>query len=107
MASLTDLYGDSPAASSFITLGNNDSDVREDAGLEGQRLLHRYETRLLPQMMDRYAARGTFMSGHARVAADQLREDVGQGYGDIQRLMARQLSKLAQDRLLQTLGGIL
>lgn len=91
----------------MMTLASNDGEVQEDAGLESQRLLHRYESRLLPELVNRYASRGTFKSGHARVAADQLREDVGTQTGDIQRLMARQRSKFARDRVLATLGTII
>lgn len=108
MATLTDMYGSgSPLASSLVPFGTSDSDVREDAGLETQRALHLYGTRALPNLVNRYAARGTFYSGGARVAADQLREDVGTQTGDIQRLLTRQLSKMARDRILATLGGLI
>lgn len=90
---------------SMVGLDTNESDAREDAGLETQRAMHQYGTRQLPGLVNRQASRGSFFSGGARVKADQLREDVGTQTEDIQRLLARQLSQFARNRILSTMGA--
>jgi hypothetical protein len=103
MASLTDLYSSTPELG-FSDSYTNEADVREDAGIQKERLLKAYSSRALPQLVDRFASRGTFMSGHAGVALSQLGEDVGNQYGDVDRMMARQLSALARNRVLAAAG---
>jgi hypothetical protein len=76
----------------------------EDAGVAKQRLLRNYGERQLPSLVSYYASRGTFRSGNARLKADQLRQDVGDEAGDIDRLLARQMANLARQRILATAG---
>lgn len=105
MASLTDLYA--PGANAPAALAGLDlqaSDARTDAGLSQSRLLRNYSDRNLPDLVNRYAARGTFYGGQAGVAADRLKEDTGNQYGDIQRLLDRQLANLRRQGILAATG---
>lgn len=105
MASLADLY--SPGANAPASLSDLDiqaSDARTDAGLSQSRLLRGYATRQLPDLVNRYAARGTFYGGQAGVAADRLKEDVTNQYGDVQRLLDRQLAGIRRAGILAATG---
>ena len=105
MASLTDLYSpgaNAPAQLAGTALGA--SEARTDAGLSQSRLLSNYSQRSLPDLVNRYAARGTFYGGQAGVAADRLKEDTGNQVGDIQRMLDRQLAHLRRQGILAATG---
>lgn len=105
MASLADLYA--PGANAPSTLADTNiqaADARTDAGLAQSRLLRGFATRSLPDLVSRYAARGTFYGGQAGAAGDRLKEDVTNQYGDIQRLLDRQLAGLRRQGILAATG---
>lgn len=105
MASLSDIY--SPGANTPAMLADLNiqaGDARTDAGLSQTRLMRNYSTRALPDLVNRYAARGTFSGGQAGVAGDRLKEDVGNQFGDIQRLLDRQLAHFRRQGVLAATG---
>lgn len=84
-----------------------EADVREDMGITQQRMTRNFGQRALPDLMNRYAARGTFLSGGARVAGDRLREDYLEDYGDVGRLGNRKLADIARNRVLAAMGLVI
>lgn len=106
MATLSDLDGSGSIGVQLSGLAGNAADAQDDAGINTQRALRNYEQRQLPALQSRQASRGTFFSGHTGVQADQLRQDVGDTTGDYQRLLTRQMSDFARQRLLATLGVV-
>jgi hypothetical protein len=107
MASLADYYKP-PAAPNTAALQSainlTASDARVDAGLAQSRLKSAYATRALPDLVNRYAARGTFSGGQARLQADRLKQDVANEQGDIQRQLNRTLATLRRQGVLATTG---
>lgn len=105
MAALTDFYTPGVnAPGAFADLNIQASDARTDAGLSQSRLMRNFSERSLPDLVNRYAARGTFYGGQAGVAGDRLKEDVGNQYGDIQRALDRQLAHLRRQGVLAATG---
>lgn len=93
--------------SAISTIGDADlggSLARTDAGLQQTRLLRNYATRSLPDLTHNYAAKGTFYGGSAGVAADRLKEDVGNQYGDVQRALDLKLAELRRQGILAATG---
>lgn len=109
MASLNELYTTQGggAISSLASLGLQASDARVDAGLAQSRLLRNYGQRMLPDLVNRHAAKGTFYGGQIGVQADRLKEDVGDEYGDIQRNLNRALADLRRRGILAATGVML
>lgn len=106
MASLSDYY-QPPATPLPFTLANNAleaGDATADAGLAQSRALRNYGTRQLPDLVNRYSARGTVRGGMAGVMADRLKEDTGNQVGDIQRQLDRTLARLRRSGVLATTG---
>jgi hypothetical protein len=110
MASLRDFVttqvSGNPALS-LADLGLQASDAATEAGLQQTRLMRDYSTRLLPDLINRHAARGTFYGGQVGLQADQLKEDVGNQYGDIQRRLQQQLADLRRRGILAATGVML
>lgn len=107
MASLTDLFssGDgTPVGFSMASFGNQASDIAEDSGIQQQRLLRNFGQFDLPDLVSRYASRGTFHSGGAGKAADKLRLGVSDQFGDIERRKSRALADLSTNSLLALTG---
>lgn len=107
MASLGDFYQPQTTPLPF-TLANNAltaGDATADAGLAQSRILRNFSTRQLPDLVNRYSARGTARSGWAGVMADRLKEDAGNQAGDIQRNLDRTLSGLRRSGVLAA-GGL-
>lgn len=107
MASLADFYQAPSGTPLPFTLANNAldaSDATSDAGLQQSRLLRNYASRSLPDMVNRYSARGTVRGGQAGVMADRLKQDVGDQYGDIQIRLNRTLAGLRRAGVLATTG---
>lgn len=104
MASLLDTYTSS-LPTNFASADANADEAQDSANVNTARLTDAYQNRALPALRDRYAARGSFFSGHADLAAQQLNQDYQNQTGDIQRNLQRTLAGLAQRRVLATYGG--
>lgn len=104
MASLSNYGG---AAQNLANIGLEGSDMTADTGLAQTRLMRNYSTRMLPDLVNRYAAKGTFYGGQAGYQADQLKEDVGNQYGDLQRNLQRQLAGLRRAGVLAAMGVVI
>lgn len=105
MASITDLYsagGSLPF--NYLQGANNETEALSDAGLQKSRLQKMYGDRALPGVVNRYASRGTFYSGSARVAADRLTEDTFNESADIDRMLARTRANLNQNLVYAAAG---
>lgn len=105
MASLADFYN--PTASFTPTIADiemQSSDARNDAALAQSRNTDQYQKRMLPDLVNHYAARGTFYGGQAGVAADRLKDDVATQNGDIQRMLDRNLAALRRQGILAATG---
>ena len=85
-------------------LGQQDSLNINDTKIQQQRLQRNFQERKLPELMDYYAGRGTFSSGHANLRAAQAGQDVADQTGDLERMLARQGADMARKRLLATAG---
>lgn len=109
MSSLSDFY-QAPTSNLPLTLANNDlaaGDATVDAGVSQQRLLRNYSERQLPDLVNGEAARGTFYGGQAGVRADQLKQDVGDQYGDTSRMLNRYLANTRRNGILAATGAMI
>lgn len=107
MASLSDFYQPASGGPQAFTLADNalqGSDATSDAGLQQSRLMRNYATRSLPDLVNRYSARGTARSGWAGVMSDRLKQDTGDQYGDIQQRLERTMAGLRRAGVLATTG---
>lgn len=105
MASLSDIYA--PTGNAPLAIANNDLEAgqaSEDAGIGQQRLLRNFSERQLPSLVNANAARGTFYGGQIGVQTDQLKQDVGDQYGDIQRRLNATLANLRRNSVLASMG---
>jgi len=107
MASLASFYA--PAAVTGFGIADialAKSDATADTGLAQSRLMREYATRGLPDLVNRYSSRGTVRSGGAGVAADRMKEDVGNAYGDLQRNLQRTLANLTRAGIMNAAPGV-
>lgn len=75
-----------------------------EGGLQQTRMKRNFETRTLPDLVNREAAKGTFYSGMAGVRADQAKEDYLDRSGDVSRQLQSHLAELARQRIYAALG---
>lgn len=106
MPSLSDFYAPAAVAPQFAVAEYNaqGTDLTVNAGLSQDRMKRAYETRTLPSLVNREAAKGTFQSGGAGVRADQAKEDYQNASGDVGLQLRQSLADLARRRLYATLG---
>lgn len=107
MASLSDFYTPQGGTPLPFTLADNalvGSDATSDAGLQQSRIMRNFSQRSLPDLVNRYSARGTARSGWSGVMADRMKEDAGDQYGDIQINLNRTLAGLRRAGVLAATG---
>lgn len=107
MASLSDYYSPPSGRALPYTLADNaltGSDATADAGLAQSRILRNFSTRTMPDLVNRYSARGTARSGWAGIMADRAKEDATNDYGDVQRQLDRTMAGLRRAGVLATTG---
>lgn len=106
MASLLDFYRPAAVTPQFqlAEIGVQGGYATEDAGISQSRMKRNFETRTLPSLVNREAAKGSFYSGGAGVRADQAREDYLNESGDVSRMLQRKLADLSRQRVYATLG---
>lgn len=106
MASLADFYQGGLQSPQFAIaeLNAQGTDASTNAGVTTARMQRQYETRTLPQLVNREASKGSFYSGNAGVRADQAKEDYLNASGDVTRQLNQTLSQLARQRLYAQLG---
>lgn len=78
--------------------------AESDAAVGKFRLQRNLQQRTIPNLMNYYASRGTFRSGHANLKTAQAVEDSNDQAGDIDRLLSRQRADLTRKRILATAG---
>ena len=107
MASLLDFYQPPDRQAPGFALADivpQEQDVTPEGGIRSQRMLRDFSMYNLPDLVSRYAARGTFYSGGAGRAADRLRLGTTEGIGDIERATTGMLARLARERALAVTG---
>lgn len=106
MASVSDLYSSrsSSLPVDWVRGAINENEASADAGLQKGRLQKEFATRDLPDLVNRFASRGTFYSGSTGVQADRLREDADNNSADVDRMLARTRNQLALNRFLAAVG---
>lgn len=108
MASLSSYYStQGNAVGDIMNADQQGSDARTDAGLQQSRLLSRFSQRTLPDMRDRFASRGTLYGGQFGVQGDRAKEDTANQYGDVQRMLDRQLANLRRQGIMAATGVML
>lgn len=107
MASLSDLYSAPSATPQAITefgINRQAGYAAEDTGLRQGLLKRAFETRTLPDLVDRQAGRGAFFSSATTQFADRAKEDYSVEQADSQRLLQRTMADLASKRIMASLG---
>lgn len=105
MPSLQELYQPGPSQALIQEGVNRQAGyAAEDAGLKQTLLKRNFETRTLPDLVNRQAGRGAFFSSATGNHADRAREDYVTEAGDTTRLLQRSLADLSRKRILGALG---
>jgi len=106
MASLLDYYQPSGPSGAFAQAGINAQagEVSEDAGLSQTLMKRQFETRTLPDLVNRQAGRGAFFSSASSNALNRAGEDYVTESSDVSRLLQRSLAGLSRQRILAGLG---
>lgn len=82
----------------------NEGEAQSDASIQQSRAYRNLSTRTLPDIVNRYASRGTFYSGGARRTAGQATEDTNNEVSDVERMLARTRNQLQLNRFLAAVG---
>lgn len=108
MASLSSVYGDSigSVAGQIGGLVGDDAESTADNQLNKQRLWGRFQSRTLPDLVNRQASRGVFHSTPSARMQYQAMEDAQDTSSDIDRLWARQRAQLARQRVMAATGSL-
>lgn len=106
MASVSDLVNtkSSTLPTDWVRGAINENEAASDAGIQESRLNRNFATRTLPDIVNRFASRGTFFSGTARRTAGQAYEDVNNDVSDVERMLARTRNQLQLNRFLAAVG---
>jgi len=106
MASLLDYYQPTGPSSAFTQADINAraGEQAEDAGLSQTLLKRQFETRTLPDLVNRQAGRGAFFSSASSNALNRAGEDYVTESADVSRLLQRSLANLSRNRILAGLG---
>lgn len=106
MASVSALYNSTSSSLpvDWVRGALNENEAAADAGIQKGRLVKEFGTRTLPDLVNRFASRGTFFSGSTGVQADRAREDADNNAADVDRMLARTRNQLQLNRFLAAVG---
>jgi hypothetical protein len=106
MASVSDLVNtkSSTLPVDWIRGAINEGEASSDASIQESRAYRNLSTRTLPDIVNRFASRGTFFSGTARRTAGQAVEDTNNEVSDVERMLARTRNQLQLNRFLAAVG---
>lgn len=80
-------------------------DLRTEVGLQAFRMNRDFQQYQLPDLVNRYAAKGTYQSGMRQKAANRLGEQVTENVGDMSRRAGISLQDLATKQVGTNIGA--
>lgn len=107
MASLMDFYRPASSAPNGLAESGtvtNAGYAAEDAGLRQSLAKRQFESRTLPDLVNRQASRGAYHSSATGNALDRAREDYTVDQADTSRMLQRTMADLSRRRILAAIG---